>query len=75
MDDVLRNALTPQWQEEMTPPVREMMIAADVHAMAGFTGVLLSLMDYCRQHMPQDDWQYVLRQMKDRLAEYGYKAV
>ena len=58
----LNDFITPDWIKEIDPGIK--LIALNQNVLAAFTGTLLGLLDYCRQHMPAEDWQYVLGQIR-----------
>ena len=49
----------PVWIQQLELPIT---VAAKHGRSATLLGTMIGLLDYCRQHMPKKDWQFVLEE-------------
>lgn len=56
----LREVMTPQWLKDIDTTD---IIGWELGDCVEMIGTLLGLMDYCRLHMPTEDWNYVHTQI------------
>ena len=62
----LNDFLTPKWMKELNPAIDE-LVASSPNKTAALLGTCLGLLDYSRQHMPAEDWEYVLRELQEAV--------